>query len=64
MRDLRSVPMTFTFLLEATSCRMIDTVHVIKLTEQAVAWLIETLCYKPEGRGFDSRRAQGIFQLT
>jgi hypothetical protein len=21
----------------------------------AVAWLVETLCYKPQGRGFDSR---------
>jgi hypothetical protein len=24
----------------------------------------ETLCYKPEGRGFDSRLSHWIFQLT
>jgi membrane-associated PAP2 superfamily phosphatase len=29
----------------------------------AVAWLVEALCYKPEGRGFDSRH-HWIFQLT
>jgi hypothetical protein len=27
----------------------------------AEAQLIETLCYKPEGRGFDSRRGHWIF---
>jgi hypothetical protein len=26
--------------------------------------LVEALCYKPEGRGFDSRRDHQIFQLT
>jgi ABC-type enterochelin transport system permease subunit len=29
-----------------------------------VAWLVEALCYKPEGRGFDSQRGHWIFQLT
>jgi hypothetical protein len=28
-----------------------------------VARLVETLHYKPEGRGFDSRRCRGIFHL-
>jgi hypothetical protein len=31
---------------------------------QAVAQLVETLRYKPEDRGFDSRRCQWIFSLT
>jgi hypothetical protein len=26
--------------------------------------LVEALCYKPEGRGFDSRWGHWIFQLT
>jgi hypothetical protein len=30
----------------------------------AVAKLIEELCYKPEGRGFDFRLGHWIFQLT
>jgi hypothetical protein len=30
----------------------------------AVVYLIEALCYKPEGRGFESRRGYWIFQLT
>jgi hypothetical protein len=28
------------------------------------AQLVEALCYKPEGRGFDSRSGHWIFQLT
>jgi hypothetical protein len=31
---------------------------------QAVAQLIEALRYKPEGRGFDSRRCHSNFSLT
>jgi hypothetical protein len=31
---------------------------------QAVVYLVEALCYKPEGRGFDSRWGHWIFQLT
>jgi hypothetical protein len=30
----------------------------------AVALLVELLCYKPEGRGFDSRWGHWIFQFT
>jgi hypothetical protein len=30
----------------------------------AVACLVQTLCYKPEGRGFDSWRGHWIFNLT
>jgi hypothetical protein len=30
----------------------------------AVAQLVEALCYKPESRGFDSRRCQMNFSLT
>jgi hypothetical protein len=30
----------------------------------AVVWLVEALCYKPEGRGFDSRQDDWIFQFT
>jgi len=30
----------------------------------AVAQLDETLCYKSEGRGFDSRLCNGKFSLT
>jgi hypothetical protein len=30
----------------------------------AVAQLVEALCYKPEGRGFDSRRYHRNFSLT
>jgi hypothetical protein len=33
-------------------------------TGYAVAQLAETLCYKPEGREFDSRRTHWNFQLT
>jgi len=29
-----------------------------------VAWSIEALCYKPEGRGFDSRQCHQNFSLT
>jgi hypothetical protein len=29
-----------------------------------VAYLVEALCYKPEGRGFESRWINWIFQLT
>jgi hypothetical protein len=29
-----------------------------------VAWLVEALCYKPEGSGFDSRWCHWIFKLT
>jgi hypothetical protein len=29
--------------------------------EHAVAWLVEALCYKPEGRRFDSRCGHSIF---
>jgi hypothetical protein len=42
-------------------CRFVicfpDFFFVIYLTTllEAVAWFVETLCYKPEGRGFDSR---------
>jgi hypothetical protein len=31
---------------------------------RAIAWLVEALCYKPEGRGFDSRWGHWAFQLT
>jgi hypothetical protein len=30
----------------------------------AVAQLVEALCYKPEGRGFDSQWCYWIFSLT
>jgi hypothetical protein len=30
----------------------------------AVAYMVEALCYKPEGLGFDSRRGHWIFQFT
>jgi len=36
------------------------TVHL----GHAVAQLVEALCYKPEGRGFDSRWCHWIFSLT
>jgi hypothetical protein len=29
---------------------------------RAVAYLVEALCYKPEGRGFDSRSGHWIFK--
>jgi hypothetical protein len=32
--------------------------------EYAVAQLVEALCYKPEGRGFDSRWCHKNFSLT
>jgi hypothetical protein len=31
--------------------------------EHAVAQLVETICYKPEGRGFDSLEGHLIFNL-
>jgi hypothetical protein len=34
------------------------------LKGHAVAQLVEALCYKSEGSGFDSRRGYRIFQLT
>jgi hypothetical protein len=30
----------------------------------AVVYLVEALCYKPEGRGFDFQRVQSIFHFT
>jgi hypothetical protein len=35
-----------------------------KNTKHAVAYLVEALCYKSEGHGFDSRWGNRIFQLT
>ena len=37
---------------------------VIKYLEHAVAQLFEALCYKPEGRGFDSRWCHWDFSFT
>jgi hypothetical protein len=37
---------------------------VLVILGHAVAQLVEALCYKPEGRGFDSRSGHWIFQLT
>jgi hypothetical protein len=35
----------------------------VEVGAHAVAYLVEALCYKPEGRGFESRRG-GFFQFT
>ena len=37
---------------------------MLYLVGHAVAQLVEALCYKPEGRGFDSRWCYWIFSLT
>jgi hypothetical protein len=37
---------------------------LISVVLHVVAWLLETLCYKPEGRGLDCRCGDCIFQLT
>ena len=33
--------------------------HLVPFVGHAVVQLVETLRYKPEGRGFDSRRCRG-----
>jgi hypothetical protein len=38
-------------------------VVIVYTVWHAVAYLVEALCYKLEGRGFDSRRGPWIFQL-
>jgi len=38
--------------------------HILLMWGHAVAQLLEALCYKPEGRGFDSRWRHWIFSLT
>ena len=40
-----------------------DTVPIVK-GQHAVAQLVESLRYKPEGRGFDSRWCHWNFSLT
>jgi hypothetical protein len=35
-----------------------------ELMGYAVAQLVEAVCYKPEGRGLDSRRCHWNFSLT
>jgi hypothetical protein len=35
-----------------------------RLKRYAVVQLVESLCYKPEGRGFDSRWGHWNFPLT
>jgi hypothetical protein len=56
----------FTELLPGNALIKSVTIHktnALLSRGHAVAWLVETLCYKPEGRGFDSR-CRWIFQLV
>ena len=46
----------------AVSCYFIPVRY--KYREHAVAQLVEALCYKPEGRGFDSPWCHWNFSLT
>jgi hypothetical protein len=38
--------------------------HDTEYKGHTAEWLVEALCYKPEGRGFDSQRGHCISQLT
>ena len=52
--------------LDVSLCHIILTIYPKYWVQwgHAVAQLVEALCYKPEGRGFDSRWCHWIFSLT
>jgi hypothetical protein len=39
-------------------------IQLVPIKTYAVAQLVEAMCYKPEGRGFDSRLCHWNFSLT
>jgi hypothetical protein len=43
---------------------LLNSYVLYHLTVHAVAYLVEALCYNPEGHGFDFRRGHYIFQMT
>jgi hypothetical protein len=62
------VRLPFGSLYLSTPTTVLKQIHTYVETQEiwghAVALLVEALCYKPEGREFDSRWGQRIFQLT
>ena len=54
---------TIPFQANQFTCTVSEKYVLVHILE-AMAQLVEALCYKPEGRGFDSRWCHWIFSLT